>query len=355
MAERPVNAPASSIRTIAVTRCPVCGQAGDVAHRSITDRAYGTAGEWEILRCTHCHGGWLNPAPIPEDLAQCYVGGYYTHEAPPPPTLGSSAPLAFLRGSILSVEKGYHHLRPASALAPAAGRLGLLVPLFRRRASFNLDRLLVPFRQGGRLLEIGCGDGSYMALMRLLGWQVRGIEPDPAAAAQAIKASGCDVHIGTVEDAPFEPGSFDAIVSNHVIEHVYDPASFVSSAARLLGKGGLIAVRTPNFQSLGHRMFGPDWFSLDPPRHLCLFTPTSLRMLFGKSGLFSDVRISTRAAGSRLAIRRYHAVRGTGSFFGAVESGIVNRFSEYAFRAAEACGNGVFHWGEEITALAVRS
>lgn len=344
-----------AIRTRPVQSCPICGHAGRVLHHSITDRAYGVPGRWQTLRCSHCYSGWLNPVPVADDLPRCYVGGYYTHYALPAVSMGSSKPVAFLRAAVLSVQKKYHHLQPASPLAPLIGRLSMLIPLVRRRASFNLGGMVMPFRKGGRLLEIGCGSGSYLAVMRMLGWSVCGIEPDPVASEVAAKIAGCHVHIGTIEDAPFEPGAFDAIVCNHVIEHVYDPKSFVSSAARLLAKGGLIAVQTPNFQSLGHRLFGADLFSLDPPRHFCHFTPISLRGLFENSGLFCKIKTTTPTASSRSAIQRRYAVRKTGSFLGQIKLSGGARCAEFLFRASEAFGNSAFHWGEEIQCTAVRA
>jgi 2-polyprenyl-3-methyl-5-hydroxy-6-metoxy-1,4-benzoquinol methylase len=342
------------IRTREVRSCPVCGNSGRVLHDSMADRAYGVPGHWQILRCSQCASGWLNPVPVPEDLGRCYVGAYYTHETLEARTLGSSAAIAFLRSAVLSAQKGYRHLQPAGPLAPIVGRLSMFLPSVRRRASFNYGGMLVPFRPGGRLLEIGCGSGHYLALMRILGWTVCGIEPDPVAAGVAAKAAGCQVHVGTVDDAPFAPASFDVIVSNHVIEHVYDPNSFVSSAARLLVSGGLMAVRTPNFQSLGHKLFGAELFSLDPPRHLCLFTPVSLRSVFQNSGFFRGVRTTTPTTVSGLAIERRHAVLATGSFLGDVKPGSLERCAEFLFRASEVLGNPAFQWGEEILCTASR-
>jgi SAM-dependent methyltransferase len=269
--------------------------------------------------------------------------------------MGSSKLAAFVRAAVLSVEKGYRHLQPATPLAPMIGYLSVLIPLVRRRASFNWGGMVIPFLKGRRLLEIGCGSGSYLAVMRMLGWTVCGIEPDPAAAEVAARIADCQVHIGTIDDAPFEPASFDAVVSNHVIEHVYDPKSFISSAARLLKKDGLMAVQTPNFQSLGHKLFGADLFSLDPPRHLCLFTPASLRRVFENSGLFCRIQITTPATSSRLAIHRRYAVRETGSFLGKINASGRVRWAQLVFRVVEAFGNSVFHWGEEIRCIAIRA
>lgn len=342
------------IQTGTVESCPLCGHSGHVVYQHLTDRAYSVPGDWQIICCSNCRSGWLNPVPVPKDLPRCYAAGYYTHETPPPPSMGSSKVIAFLRGAVLSVQKGYEHLRPEGHLVPAIGRLSLLIPAIRRRASFNLGEMVVPYRKGGRLLEIGCGDGSYLSLMRMLGWTVYGIEPDPMA-AEVARAAGCDVHVGTIEDAQFEAESFDAVVSHHVIEHVYDQKSFVSSAGRLLTNGGVMVVQTPNFQSLGHRLFGADTFSLDPPRHLCLFTPTSLRRLFEESNIFRRVRITTPTACSRLAFRRRCAVRETGNFLAEFKPGRRSRWAESLFRAVEASGNAVFHWGEEIQCTAVKA
>lgn len=231
----------------------------------------------------------------------------------------------------------------------------MLIPRVRARASFSFGEMVVPFRKGGRLLEIGCGAGFYLAHMRMLGWSVWGIEVDPVAADVAAKYAGCQVHVGTLEDAPFEADSFDVIVSHHVIEHVYDPKAFVSSAGRLLSKGGLMAVQTPNFRSLGHRLFGADIYSLDPPRHLCLFSPGSMQTLFEDSGLFSDVRTTTLTGASSLAIRRRYAVRETGNFLGDTNSGGMIKLAELLFCATEALGNRLFHWGEDIFCRAIKT
>ena len=208
------------------------------------------------------------------------------------------------------------------------------------------------FKACGRLLEIGCGGGGFLSIMQLLGWRVCGVEPDPVAAAVARDIVGCDIHVGTIEDAPFDEGQFDAIVTSHVIEHAYDPRSFVARSGRLLARGGVMTVLTPNFGSLGHKMFGSDWYCLDPPRHLCLFTPKSLQRLFTETGLFRDVQTRTITRASGLTISRRHAVRATGNFLGDAGNGA--RPGDLAFRALEAAGNPIFGWGEEIQCVAMR-
>jgi 2-polyprenyl-3-methyl-5-hydroxy-6-metoxy-1,4-benzoquinol methylase len=304
------------------------------------------------MECSECASGWLTPAPIPEDLGQCYVGSYYTHERPEAATLGQSGPIILLRRLALSARRGYKQLRPAIPFSSALGAIVARIPPVWSRACFGHSDLLPNFKSGGRLLEIGCGGGRFLSIMQLLGWQVSGIEPDPAAAAVARDLVGCEIHAGTIEDAPFEAGRFDAIVSSHVIEHVYDPVSFVQRAGGLLAPGGVMTVLTPNFGSVGHKLFGTDWYCLDPPRHMCLFTAKSLRKVFVSAGVFREVRAKTITRASGNAIERRRAVRATGNFLGNAGNGA--RVSDLLFRSLEAAGNRLFDWGEEIQCVAVK-
>jgi len=347
--------PHMNIRTRAVTNCPVCGGAGRARYQDLEDRAYGVPGCWEIIDCLKCGSGWLNPAPLPEDIGQCYVGSYYTHERPEAVSLGKSRKAALARRMVLSARKGYTLLRPPGRFGSMAGSILACIPSIWSRACLGNEDMLPAWKPGGRLLEIGCGAGQFLGFMQLLGWRVCGIELDPVAAGLARTALACNIHTGTIEDAQLEDESFDVVVSSHVIEHVFDPASFVARAGRLLKRGGTITTLTPNYGSVGHKAFGSDWYCLDPPRHLCLFTPKSLQALFAQSGLFGDIRTRTITRASRLVMRRRLAVRATGQFLGDVESKLGARISELLFRAMEAAGNPFLRWGEEIRCVARRS
>ena len=126
------------------------------------------------------------------------------------------------------------------------------------------------------MLDVGCGTGDLAAVFARRGLAgVYGIEPSRRAAELAREA-GVEAVNGTLADAPWEDGNFDAIVFNHSLEHIDDPAEALAIAARLLRPGGLLAIAVPNFGSWHRRLFGSAWFQLDLPRHLQHFDRASL-------------------------------------------------------------------------------
>jgi len=141
------------------------------------------------------------------------------------------------------------------------------------------------YRQTGRFLEIGCATGSFLSQVREAGWEAVGVEPVASSARYAIDELGLDVHVGTLETADFEPGSFDVVYSNAVLEHVPSPSAVTAAAARLLRPGGLFYADTVNLESYTWRFLGPRWKLFDPRMHLALFTPQTLRDCCTAAGL----------------------------------------------------------------------
>jgi SAM-dependent methyltransferase len=160
-----------------------------------------------------------------------------------------------------------------------------VLPVFpKRRWSAAATVRELPKRAGRpRLLDVGFGDASFLRAMGAAGWEVAGLEFDPKA-VEAARDLGLEVAEATLETAPYEPGSFDAITLSHVIEHLHDPVAALKTCFRLLRPGGMLWLATPNLDSPGHRRFGANWFGLDPPRHLVLFNRRALERALGAAG-----------------------------------------------------------------------
>ena len=273
-----------------VPACPLCGADGQDLYTGLRDRLWDAPGTWSLRVCPACGHVWLDPRPVPDAMAMLY-GSYYTHQ-PPPERPPSSAGLAARRAVLADLGYGDTNARREG---PTLGRLLRLAGPYRE--SFERHVRLVRGPPRGTLLDVGCGDGSFLATMRALGWGVQGLEPDPAAAAIARERHGIDVIERPIERLESPPDRCGAITMNHVIEHVHDPVRALEACRRALIPGGQLVVVTPNVESQGHRTFGKAWFHLDPPRHFHLFRPGTLRSTAERAGLrIADVRTSALGA-----------------------------------------------------------
>lgn len=264
--------------------CPVCGNSGrNLVHRALTDEVFFCApGSWDMYQCETCRSGYLDPRPSRDSIHLAY-GSYFTH-ADADKTAEQSASRG-LRSVRRRWANGYRNWRYGTHAFPAS-RLGIgaafLIPRLRRAADSRM-RFIPRHSAGRRLLDVGAGNGSYLVHARSAGWEVLGVEPDAAAVAAARRA-GLDVRKGGIDSLTDEHESLDVITLNHVIEHVHDPRAVLHKAFTLLRPGGLLYIETPCMTSYGHDRFGRHWRGLEPPRHLVLFTWSSLEKLLQQIG-----------------------------------------------------------------------
>jgi ubiquinone/menaquinone biosynthesis C-methylase UbiE len=270
-----------------VDRCPLCGSADrDVLHRDLADRVFFCApGRWSLYRCGACGGAYLDPRPTAESIARAYTS-YYTHEAGGEDDAPLSAFGWFKRASC----NGYLNARYNFDLTPALSWsrwVVAAVPSIRLKRDATARHLRLE-RKGTRLLDIGCGNGAFVGAARAVGWDAEGLDPDPNAAAIG-RATGLPITVGSLPKLSFPDASFAAVTMSHSIEHLHDPVAGLREIRRILEPGGTVWIATPNLSSSGHRIFGADWRGLEPPRHLILFTATSLSSALSRAG-FDEIR-----------------------------------------------------------------
>jgi SAM-dependent methyltransferase len=140
-------------------------------------------------------------------------------------------------------------------------------------------------KSGGAVLDLGCGAGGFLSTLKGPSWKLYGIEMSEGAASIARTRCGAEVFVGDVLDAPFPPGSFDAITAFNVLEHVYEPREVLARVAYWLKPGGIFYTMMPNIDSAGARIFRSYWYALELPRHLYHFSPATLRMVGQSAGL----------------------------------------------------------------------
>jgi 2-polyprenyl-3-methyl-5-hydroxy-6-metoxy-1,4-benzoquinol methylase len=249
-------------------------------YQGLPDRLFSAPGLWNLRQCQNKECGlmWLDPIPLEEDICKAYQS-YYTH--------GDDA------------QKRSQPKKPITKILTYLFRLFLrLTPIPKER--IDLDRMFLGNIKPGKLLEVGCGDGARLARLATLGWSVEGQEVDPISASIAVQ-TGIKIHFGSLEKLGLPMASFDAIVMNHVIEHVHDPVKLLMECRRLLKPDGILVAATPNIRSYGHRIFKSSWRGLEPPRHILLHSQDSLHRIAQKAGFKNPTTWTTAANAHGLA------------------------------------------------------
>ena len=155
-----------------------------------------------------------------------------------------------------------------------------------------LLRRLKELAPAGRLLDVGCGGGHFLAAAKSTGsWEPIGVEPVPSAAKAAREYSQCTIHSSTLQDADLPNHSFQIVTLLGVLEHLHDPVSTLKVARKLLAPDGVLAVYVPNFNylrwkdtGLAARVRTGRSSKLHPQEHLFQYTPRTLARLLATSG-----------------------------------------------------------------------
>lgn len=253
--------------------CPLCGGRRWSPLVEAADAEAGMGLWFAIVQCHDCGLCFTNPRPSPTSIGQFYPTGYAPHRLRENRAGRTDRPRRFGLG-------GRHKRR-------------------------DLD-----WHGQGRLLDFGCGSGSFLADMQARGWYVTGLDVSEATVQRLHDELGLNVLVGTLPHPELEPESFDVITMWHSLEHVHVPREVLREAHRLLAPGGILQVAVPNIDSMSFRWFGRHWIGLDVPRHLTHFTPWTLPLMLERTGFqVGTVRLVRHNQWLRRSARRACAVR----------------------------------------------
>jgi 2-polyprenyl-3-methyl-5-hydroxy-6-metoxy-1,4-benzoquinol methylase len=266
--------------------CFICGKEGHIFYEGLTDRLYGVEGVFSFYFCPYCNVLWLNPRPSEESISACYRG-YYTKSSSA--EYESSGYNKKIKNYLKKIAfcRAEHDSNWLKMLSIFLSKIHTI-----KYSWIYRKRPLPKFKQGFKLLDIGCGNGHFIFFLQKLGWDCTGIELDKGAAELGRVNYHVNILTEKLPTASLSYDYFNVITMYHVIEHLHKPDVYVKECYKLLQSGGFLIITTPNINSLVHKQFKQNWFALDPPRHLTIWSAKALSD-FIKSYGFEIVKCST--------------------------------------------------------------
>jgi SAM-dependent methyltransferase len=208
-----------------------------------------------VVECRECRLLRLDPWPSPEELRNCYPEDYWFE--PDPSTAGRLEEV--YRRFVLGDHVGF------------------------------VKRALEQSGEIGPVLDVGCGGGLFLHMLREQGAAVVGLDVSPRAAAIAWRVQGVPAFAGKLDAPPLAPGTCATVTMFHVIEHLEDPRGCLAAARELLRPNGRLIVQVPNATCWQFLLLGENWSGIDVPRHLLNFRTPDLEALLDSCG-FEVVR-----------------------------------------------------------------
>ncbi len=229
---------------IYINNCPVCNNDSFTSKFAAVD--YTVSGEsFNIVSCDSCNFLFTNPRPADDQL-----GKYYKSE---------------------------EYISHTDTSEGVINKLYKIV----RKITLNSKLKLIRSLSSGKVLDIGSGTGAFVNHLKISGYDIKGVEPDPDARAQAKSLYNIELSSEQqLHNLPDE--SFDVITMWHVLEHVSHLNERVAELFRLTKEDGTIIISVPNYQSPDSLFYKNFWAAYDVPRHLYHFDKQSISLLFEK-------------------------------------------------------------------------
>ena len=230
--------------------CPVCLNPVTAPALVGTDFLFeSTSKTFTLYSCEACRCLFLHPMPDSREIERFYPADYWWN--------------ARRSGGLKKLESVYRKLALRDHIAFITKAAG--------------DR-------GVDVLDVGCGSGTLLGLLKQRGFRVTGLDFSAEAAAIAKAENGVDVAVGTLEEAHFPAESFDVVTLFHVMEHVTNPRLVLAQVSRVLKPNGVAILQVPNIESWQFKIFGARWYGLDIPRHVIDYSRNSMLKLLADSG-----------------------------------------------------------------------
>jgi len=133
----------------------------------------------------------------------------------------------------------------------------------------------------GKHLDIGCGQGELIYLLKSSGINSEGLEINNKLVT-ALRKKGDIVYNKLLGDKLYENKKYDIITANHVLEHISNLNSFINNISMMVNKGGYLIIAFPYIYGLLPKILQKKWYGLGPGGHINFFSIRSIKLLLEK-------------------------------------------------------------------------
>jgi len=256
-----------------IVTCDLCGSSNYEQILVGSDMLHGFGGQWSVVRCSVCNLCFTNPRPTIKSLAEVYPSDY----KPYTPGKEKNNPIRFKL--MLWAMRNHWGYPGDKSLVGKLLSAPYMIWLRNKAANFGFFR----YEGQGRLLDYGCGNGSYISKMQRFGWNVIGMDMSEEA-VKVCKMRNVETYVGVNPAEKFDPESFEVVTLWHVLEHVPSPSQTLKQIHQVLKPGGKLIMALPNIDSWLFKWLGKYWFPLDLPRHLTHFSKNTVTLILRNNG-----------------------------------------------------------------------
>lgn len=151
-----------------------------------------------------------------------------------------------------------------------------------KRYSYILDRF-ENFRKNNRLLDLDCNHGEFLEMAKERGWKVFGTS-DTEESLSTCREKGLEMYKGSLNLEHFEENYFDVICARNILEHITEPNIALTKINKIVRKGGVLYVTTPNFNSYLRYRLKEKYSIISYPLRLVYYSKKPFKRLFKQNG-----------------------------------------------------------------------
>ncbi|NHC36032.1 class I SAM-dependent methyltransferase [Scytonema millei] len=278
----------TSVETEEISACPNCRsnqlniwcRAYDRLHKSSQQ-------EFIYSRCKECNLVFLSVRPVETEVYKFYPENYAPYQGTPNQQFQQITNLSNERS--LSDRQKYHYVRKLLKTSFNTAKASLKSLPFKK-FTIEIQEFYQPIGEAAKLLDFGCGSAQFLNEARKQGWNTLGMDFSEQAVEQASRNGHTVFLVSPTVWNEIEDESLDFVRMNHVLEHLYHPKQVLTAIRQKMKPGAVLHIAVPNPHGISSQVFRSQWWGLECPRHIMLYSPPVLKDFLIQLG-FSNFKV----------------------------------------------------------------